>query len=210
MPRSYQCDSDPPLFCALFFCAEKISLADVACLRRRQVRALYKHEGKNQQGFILIGFEKGDVMILVKKRDDGWSRVRKGDAEGWAPTSYLEDYVEPAHADPVAPQRSLSSQSDAGGDDGDGKGPAKDPAECVAEFGILLDAAVDVAKKIQLRDRELAKLSNQVSTQLEIFLLAYFLCSLFLQMFYRLLLFFLLLSYSFVLYLFCFFCLLCF
>ena len=26
-------------------------------------------------------------MILVKKRDDGWSRVRKDDAEGWAPTS---------------------------------------------------------------------------------------------------------------------------
>ena len=55
-----------------------------------KVRALYKHEGKNQQGFVLIGFAKGDVMTLVKKREDGWSRVRKDGAEGWAPTSYLE------------------------------------------------------------------------------------------------------------------------
>ena len=73
----------------------------------------------------------------------------------------LKDYIEPV--EPVAPQRSLSSQLEAGGE-GDAKGPAKDPNECVAAFGALIDAAVDVAKKIQLRDRELAKMSNQVRT----------------------------------------------
>ena len=40
------------------------------------VRALYKHEQKEQDGFMLVGFAKGQLMTLVKHRDDGWSRVR--------------------------------------------------------------------------------------------------------------------------------------
>lgn len=67
--------------------------------------ALYRHEGKVQDGFTLIGFEKGELSLcksstqaiagatleLVKKREDGWSRVRCGGDEGWAPTSYMRE-----------------------------------------------------------------------------------------------------------------------
>lgn len=82
-------------------------------------------------------------------------------SRGWWLGRYLEDYEEPV--EPVQPQRSLSSQLEASRGGG-AKEPAKDPAECVAAFGALIDAAVEVAKKIQLRDRELAKLSNQVGS----------------------------------------------
>lgn len=122
-----------------------------------KVRALYKHEQKNQDGFKLIGFEKGDVLILVKRREDGWSRIKTGDNEGWAPTSYLEDYVEPVQA----------SRTDSDASTGPVDRTKPDPLTVIGAFSAILDGAVEVAKKIQLRDRELAKLSNQIANAIE-------------------------------------------
>jgi hypothetical protein len=54
------------------------------------VLALYAHKGKVQDGFTLMGFEKGEELVLLSKRDDGWSKVQKGNEAGWAPTSFVE------------------------------------------------------------------------------------------------------------------------
>lgn len=123
-----------------------------------KVRALYRHEEKNQDGFVLLGFEKGDILTLVKRREDGWSRVRRDDAEGWAPTSYLEDYVE------ARPTRTLSDVSESGDQV---RTLSAEPQELIAQFVAVMDDAMATAKKIQLRDHELAKLSNQIADAIE-------------------------------------------
>mmetsp|Transcript_36963 Transcript_36963/g.96834 ORF Transcript_36963/g.96834 Transcript_36963/m.96834 type:complete len:863 (+) Transcript_36963:109-2697(+) len=125
-----------------------------------KVRALYRHEQKEQEGFRLIGFEKGDILILVKRREDGWSRVKSDNVEGWAPTSYLEDYEEPP------PARSVSAESTASSAGGSDRAKP-DPKTAIAAFCGIIDGAVEIAKKMQLRDRELAKLSNQVANAIE-------------------------------------------
>jgi len=122
-----------------------------------KVIALYPHEEKVQEGFTLVGFEKDDVLILVKRREDGWSRVRNGDKEGWAPTSYMEDYVE----EPPA-----SKPAGDGGSDGT-RTFTGEPSTLLSNFGSVIDAAIATAKSIQLRDRELAKLSNQIANEVE-------------------------------------------
>eukprot|EP00037_Helgoeca_nana_P015336 m.143255 g.143255 ORF g.143255 m.143255 type:complete len:885 (+) comp22972_c0_seq2:2341-4995(+) len=129
-----------------------------------KVKALYRHEQKNQDGFKLIGFEKGDILLLVKKREDGWSRVRKNENEGWAPTSYLQDYAEPK-AD--APEPLSRSGSDVSVVERESSGKKPNPATVIAAFCAVIDAAVATAKKIQLRDHELAKLSNQIANAIE-------------------------------------------
>ena len=114
------------------------------------MRALYAHKGKVQDGFTLMGFEKGDEMVLLIKREDGWSKVQNGDDVGWAPTSYLKEL--PAEA-PAAPAAAAKKPA---------KKPAAEvsPAQAVSEFKELLQAAVAIAQKIQKRDKELAALSN--------------------------------------------------
>ena len=37
---------------------------------------MYDHASREHQGTVLIGFRKGDVMEMVKSRDDGWCKVR--------------------------------------------------------------------------------------------------------------------------------------
>jgi hypothetical protein len=53
------------------------------------MKAAYDHEAKDHQGTKLLGFKKGDKLELLKSRDDGWSKVRLGTEQGWAPTSFL-------------------------------------------------------------------------------------------------------------------------
>jgi len=126
-----------------------------------QVLALYKHEGKVQDGFSLIGFAKGDVLTLVKRREDGWSRVRSIDGgEGWAPSSYLQDHVpEPTPAAEAVPEAS-GGGSEGGGGSNSEEDP-RTPAELVGVFVSVFDKAILTAKRIQTRDRELQKLANQ-------------------------------------------------
>lgn len=54
------------------------------------MEAAYDHEAKDHQGTKLLGFKKGDKLELLKSRDDGWSKVRLGTEQGWAPTSFLK------------------------------------------------------------------------------------------------------------------------
>jgi hypothetical protein len=131
----------------------------------KRVLALYSHEAKEQEGFMLVGFQKGDILELVKRRPDGWSRVKTGAGlQGWGPSSYLQDYEEPVvepEPEPVATLQPAGSPS--------GKG-AKElgvPETMIQNLKDILDEAVSTARAIQLRDRELARLSNQLVDAIE-------------------------------------------
>ncbi|KAI8098757.1 P-loop containing nucleoside triphosphate hydrolase protein [Halteromyces radiatus] len=47
-----------------------------------------------------ISFEKGDILEIVEKDDNGWWLARLNGIEGWVPNNYLEEYVAPAPAPP--------------------------------------------------------------------------------------------------------------
>jgi len=119
----------------------------------KMVKAKFKHAGKVQDGFALIGFKKGAVLTLVKHRADGWSRIKSDTEEGWAPTSYLEDHV----AEAKNTRRRSSYQ----------RAAVADPQGAVVEFMAMYDAAIDKAKEIQVRDRELHKLSNLIANAID-------------------------------------------
>ena len=84
---------------------------------------MYDHVASKHGGSVLLGFKKGDVMTLVRKRHDGWCKVTKGSEQGWAPTSYLKPLPqqqpsteqaaesESAVARPTSPQRRASSDA---------------------------------------------------------------------------------------------------
>lgn len=42
-----------------------------------------------------IEFEKGDLLEIVEKDENGWWLARKDGIEGWVPSNYLEEYVPP-------------------------------------------------------------------------------------------------------------------
>ncbi|KAL0142345.1 P-loop containing nucleoside triphosphate hydrolase protein [Mucor lusitanicus] len=42
-----------------------------------------------------IAFEKGDLLEIVEKDENGWWLARKDGIEGWVPSNYLEEYVPP-------------------------------------------------------------------------------------------------------------------
>jgi hypothetical protein len=123
----------------------------------QKVKALYPHEGKVQDNFHLIGFAKDDVMVLLKKREDGWSKVKLGDVAGWAPTSYLEEL--PLEA-PTA-----GAEGAAGGD---GAGAAAavaesaDPTAAISaeQLKTKVDTMLKVARAVQARNNQLATLAN--------------------------------------------------
>lgn len=117
----------------------------------RWPKALYDHAAREHGGSTLIGLKKGDIVELIKSREDGWCKVSvgisavlnvcqpvfwwicscklwpraklletttcfhpfclalfcfvkvaKGEAKGWAPTSYLADYEPPVNEDGAA------------------------------------------------------------------------------------------------------------
>jgi len=134
----------------------------------KMVRAIYKHEQKEQDGFMLVGFAKGELLTLVKHRDDGWSRVKTAaGVEGWGPTSFLKEEAA-APADDVGDDD--DDELDLDGPEVMGDGGLADttpPEELVANLKAILDEAISLAKAIKLRDRELSKLSNQLVDAIE-------------------------------------------
>lgn len=42
-----------------------------------------------------IEFEKGDLLEIIEKDENGWWMARKDSIEGWVPSNYLEEYVPP-------------------------------------------------------------------------------------------------------------------
>lgn len=121
---------------------------------------MYDHAPREHQGSTLMGFRKGDVMELVKTRDDGWSKVVRDTESGWAPTSYLKPIeVEASEAaatpdssaSPVLERRASVPQA-----------PAVDKSmEQLEEAFLKAHAALFAkGKEVVARDRELALLSN--------------------------------------------------
>ena len=120
------------------------------------VEALYSHEGKVQEGFTLVGFGKGEILTLIKSREDGWSRVRTDTGEeGWGPSSYFKKLETPAAPTPDA--------ADDDDDDDDDLDFSQDTADSlITKLKEQLDDALATAKAIAQRDRELAKMSNLI------------------------------------------------
>lgn len=126
----------------------------------KQVLALYSHEAKEQEGFMLVGFKKGEILELVKRRPDGWSRIKtKEGHQGWGPSSYLQDYEEPEYT--PAPEPELNDSAVIGDE------ALEAPETMIQTLKDIFDEAVSTGKAIQLRDRELARLSNQLVDAIE-------------------------------------------
>ncbi|EGD83151.1 hypothetical protein PTSG_03783 [Salpingoeca rosetta] len=141
--------------------------------KKQQMVALYDHASSTHGGSVLLGFKKGDVMTLIRKRDDGWCKVVKGSEQGWAPTSYLKP-ADPSAAStsdaasaPSSPQRQQRSASPS-------QPPATQPAtpapsldEAGKRFAAALQSLTAAAKAVIARDRELASLSNALAEGIE-------------------------------------------
>jgi len=130
---------------------------------QNRVVALYAHEGKVQEGFTLVGFAKGEPLTLIKSREDGWSRVRTdAGMEGWGPSSYfqkIESPAEPAASTTPSPEVENDDDDD---DDEDLDFSEDTPESLIEKLKALLEDAIATAKAVAQRDRELAKLSNQI------------------------------------------------
>jgi len=141
---------------------------------KNMVKAMYDHASREHQGTVLIGFRKGDVMEMVKSRDDGWCKVVKGSESGWAPSSYLKPVEAPDAPDggesapkapdtpelgasPVLQRRSTVPAA-----------PAVDKTAEQLEEAFLQahTALLSKGKEIVARDRELALLSNALADNL--------------------------------------------
>eukprot|EP00052_Salpingoeca_macrocollata_P008277 m.65714 g.65714 ORF g.65714 m.65714 type:complete len:850 (-) comp16512_c0_seq1:60-2609(-) len=109
--------------------------------------ALYDHQAKTQQGFNLVGFKKGDILELIKKREDGWSKVRAGDSEGWAPTSYMAE---------EAPKARTSQPTV-----GLGAAASKSPFMALEQH---VDTLCDFVRAMDARDKALAQGDVKVDT----------------------------------------------
>ncbi|XP_061701212.1 brain-specific angiogenesis inhibitor 1-associated protein 2-like protein 1 isoform X2 [Syngnathoides biaculeatus] len=96
--------------------ARSVSVAtglNKAAVKRPRVRTIFPHAGGN--GDTLLGFEQGDVIVLlIPEEKDGWmyGEMEKDGKRGWFPSSYCRAIPEPppAHADgaAAAPYRSRS------------------------------------------------------------------------------------------------------
>ncbi|CEP08315.1 hypothetical protein [Parasitella parasitica] len=58
-----------------------------------QYKAIYPFASQNAGE---IAFEKGDLLEITEKDENGWWLARKNGIEGWVPSNYLEEYVAPA------------------------------------------------------------------------------------------------------------------
>jgi myosin-1 len=66
-----------------------------------QYKAIYPFQSQEAGE---IAFEKGDLLEIVEKDENGWWLARKDGIEGWVPSNYLEEYVPPvARATPPPP-----------------------------------------------------------------------------------------------------------
>eukprot|EP00053_Salpingoeca_punica_P016265 m.152797 g.152797 ORF g.152797 m.152797 type:complete len:862 (+) comp16923_c0_seq3:77-2662(+) len=113
-------------------------------------RALYDHAAKVQQGFNLVGFRKGDVVRVIKKRDDGWSKVQNGSEEGWAPTSYLSAEPVAPEPEPAKPQPAAAAAVSA----------PVNSATAFADLDAHVDAIMAFVKAMIVRDKQLMALQN--------------------------------------------------
>eukprot|EP01147_Barroeca_monosierra_P004869 gene4869-6890_t len=121
--------------------------------------ALYDHTSSQHGSSVLLGFKKGEKMVLLRKRNDGWCKVKRGDEQGWAPTSYLrpiEVQDQKNEEDDHSHQQQLASSSNSN---------ALESA--VSEFVQELDHLAEIAKAVTIRDRELASLSNALAEGIE-------------------------------------------
>lgn len=57
-----------------------------------QFKAIYPFKSQEQGE---IAFEKGDLLEIVEKEENGWWLARKDGIEGWVPSNYLEEYIPP-------------------------------------------------------------------------------------------------------------------
>lgn len=57
-----------------------------------QYKAIYPFQSQEAGE---IAFEKGDLLEIVEKDENGWWLARKDGIEGWVPSNYLEEYVPP-------------------------------------------------------------------------------------------------------------------
>ncbi|CEG82720.1 Putative Myosin I MyoA/Myo5 [Rhizopus microsporus] len=65
-----------------------------------QYKAIYPFKSEEQGE---IAFEKGDLLEIVEKDENGWWLAKKDGIEGWVPSNYLEEYVAPKAASPPPP-----------------------------------------------------------------------------------------------------------
>jgi len=62
----------------------------------KSAECLYDHEGKTEHGFTSLSFFKGDSIVVINSRGDGWTHARlRCGTEGWAPTSYIKEVFSP-------------------------------------------------------------------------------------------------------------------
>ncbi|EIE91065.1 hypothetical protein G6F46_008504 [Rhizopus delemar] len=57
-----------------------------------QFKAIYPFKSQEQGE---IAFEKGDILEIIEKDENGWWLARKDGIEGWVPNNYLEEYIAP-------------------------------------------------------------------------------------------------------------------
>lgn len=153
------------------------------------VRALYAHAGKVQLGFTLIGFEKGDLMQVVNRRADGWTKVLKDGLEGWAPSSYVEEVPreappivrrssKPTEINPFAPQNlasktastesvAVSRKNSVTVSTDNAAKSAVSSNEAILAIRQILDRCIEVAMSIMRRDKELVGLFNSLARSID-------------------------------------------
>jgi hypothetical protein len=121
---------------------------------------MYDHASREHQGSILMGFRKGEIMELVKTRDDGWSKVVRDTESGWAPTSYLKPVEVEASEAAATPDSSASPVLERRASVP--RAPAVEKSIDQLEEAFLKAHAALFAKgkEVVARDRELALLSN--------------------------------------------------
>ena len=56
----------------------------------KKVQAMYDYEPEDDEGVDMICLEEGDVVDILKKDKDGWTKIKKADGtRGLVPSSYL-------------------------------------------------------------------------------------------------------------------------
>ncbi|KAI9316719.1 P-loop containing nucleoside triphosphate hydrolase protein [Dichotomocladium elegans] len=65
-----------------------------------QYKAIYPFQSQEAGE---IAFQKDDILEIVEKDENGWWLARKDGKEGWVPSNYLEEYVQPKATPPPPP-----------------------------------------------------------------------------------------------------------
>lgn len=116
--------------------------------------------------------KKGDIMEVIKTREDGWCKVTKDGESGWAPTSYLAPYEEPEDEEveaAAAPPAPAHEDANGGGSSPEVPKVSLDAQQVEAAFVAKHAALVAKAKEINARDLELALMSNALVSIVGIF-----------------------------------------